>query len=136
MKKLSFIGFFVLMILASSCHKKDTRTERFLLLTTPTWVSDSLLAGGVEAGGPGGFLEKFNGDAKFNEDGTGTFGDYTGQWSLNATETQVTIITTEIPLPIIADIRMLTVDSLKITTTVLNQATFQPVAIRMTFWSR
>ena len=42
----------------SSC-KKDSQSEKFKLLTGPTWTTDSLLANGIDASGPGGILEIF-----------------------------------------------------------------------------
>jgi hypothetical protein len=132
MKRVSLLLIIFLSILAFACHKKE-RSERFLLLTTPTWASDSLLANGLDASGPGGFLEKFKGDAKFNDDGTGTFGTYTGDWRFNAPETEVTIITDSLVLPIICNIVELKTSSLKIKTIVTNNITQEPVNIRMTF---
>ena len=114
--------------------EKDEQSEKFKLLIAPTWVTDSLLAGGVDASGPGGFLEKFKGEAKFKEDGTGTFGKYTGKWLFNPSETQVTITTDSIPLPINCNIKELTTSSLKVTAVVPNlQNLTQYVNIRMTF---
>jgi len=133
MKKLAYL-FLATVFLAVFACKKDDRSERFKLLTGITWASDTLLANGVDAGGPGGILEKFKGDARFKEDGSGTFGVYTGQWRFNTDETEITIITDSLPLPIISDIKELTKSSLKITTTVPNQAVpTQPINIRMTF---
>jgi hypothetical protein len=121
------------IFIAYSCNKDD-RSERFKMLTEPTWLTDSLLANGVDASVPGGVLEKFKGEAKFNEDGTGKFGDYTGTWRFNMEETQMTIVTDSLPLPIIADIKELTKISLKITTVVPNPLDqLNPFNIRMTF---
>jgi len=133
MKNLALLSFISVCLLVFACNKDD-RSERFKLLTTPIWTADSLLANGVDATGPGQILEKFDGDAKFNEDGTGYFGSYTGQWRFNVEETQLTIITDSLPLPIIADIKELTSASLKITTVVPNQLDpDNPFNIRMTF---
>ena len=121
------------IVLFYACEK-DEQSERFKMLTTPTWMTDSLLAGGIDASGPGGFLAKFKGEAKFKEDGTGTFGKYTGKWLFNAAETQVTITTDSIPLPINCNIKELTASSLKVTAVVPNmQNLTQYVNIRMTF---
>jgi hypothetical protein len=118
---------------AASCSKDD-RSERFKLLTAPIWATDTLMANGVDASGHGGILEKFKGDAKFNEDGSGYFGVYTGQWRFNVDETQITIITDSLPLPIISNIKELTKTSLKITTVVPNPLDqLNPFNIRMTF---
>ena len=76
MKNIAFLAFISACLLIFACNK-DNRSERFKLLTSPIWRTDSLLANGVDATGPGQILEKFAGDAKFNEDGTGYFGDYT-----------------------------------------------------------
>ncbi|MFH0841126.1 MAG: hypothetical protein V1903_00765 [Bacteroidota bacterium] len=121
------------IFMAYSCNKDD-RSERFKLLTEPTWNADSLLANGIDASGPEGILEKFKGDAKFEEDGTGNFGDYSGTWRFNVEETQITIVTDSMPLPIIANIKELTKISLKITTLVPNPLDqYNPFNIRMTF---
>ena len=125
------IGFLLVMITASmffSCEKDDDdRSERFILLTSPVWVSESLLVNGVDASGPDQLLEDFNGEVKFNEDGTGRFGDYTGTWNFTANETQLVISTSALPFPITAGIEELTSNSLKIETN------FDTQAIRMTF---
>lgn len=117
----------------ASCEK-DKRSETFKMLTSPTWVTDSLLANGLDASAPGGLLYRFKGDAKFNEDGSGTFGKFTGKWVFNADETQITITTDSLPLPINSKIRELTSSSLKITAVVPNmQNLTQYFNIRMTF---
>ena len=121
------------IFIAYSCNKDDT-PGRFELLTGPTWTTDTLIANGVDASGPGGVLEKFKGDAKFKEDGTGYFGKYTGTWRFNMEETQITIITDSLPLPIVTNIKELTETSLKITTIVPNPLDqYNPFNIRMTF---
>jgi len=133
MKNIALLTFISASLLIFSCSKDD-RSERFILLTEPTWSADSLLANGIDASGPGGILEKFRGDARFEEDGTGKFGDYSGTWRLNVEETQLTIVTDSMPLPIIANIKELTKLSLKITTLVPNPLDqYNPFNIRMTF---
>jgi hypothetical protein len=133
MKKLAYLFMAAAFLVVFAC-KKDDKSERFKLLTGPTWVSDSLLANGVDASGPAGILIKFKGDAKFKEDGSGTFGGYSGQWRFNIDETELTITTDSLPLPIISKIKELTGASLKITTTVsLPAAPAVPINIRMTF---
>jgi hypothetical protein len=132
MKRVSIFIIISFSLIVLACNKKE-KSERFLLLTTPTWATDSLLANGVDASGTGGLLEKFKGDAKFREDGSGTFGKYTGQWRFNEPETEVTIVTDSLVLPIICDIVKLTSASLKITTVVPDKITQEPVDIRMTF---
>jgi hypothetical protein len=116
-----------------SCGKKES--ERFRFLTDPVWVTDSLLANGVNAGGPGGILAKFLGDAKFKEDGTGYFGKYTGTWRFSVDESELVIETDSLPIPIIADIKELTSISLKVTTVMPNpkDLTGPSFNIRMTF---
>ncbi|OFY59844.1 MAG: hypothetical protein A2V50_06855 [Bacteroidetes bacterium RBG_19FT_COMBO_42_10] len=133
MKNLALLVFISGCLLVFSCSKDDT-SERFKLLTTPVWATDSLLANGVDASVAGGVLEKFKGDAKFQEDGTGYFGKYTGTWRFNVEETQITIITDSLPLPIITNIKELTKTSLKVTTVVPNPLDqLNPFNIRMTF---
>jgi hypothetical protein len=132
MKKLSLFLIIVFSLFVFACSKKE-KSERFRLLTTPTWVADSLLANRVDASGPGQMLEKFKGDAKFRDDGTGTFGSYTGEWRLSGDESEITIVTDSLVLPIICDIVELKTTSLKITTVVPDKNTQEPVDIRMTF---
>jgi hypothetical protein len=118
----------------ASCKKTDTQSESFKLLTGPTWVSDSLLTNGVDASGPTGLLKNFKGEAKFNADGTGSFGIYTGTWRFSFNETQIVITTDSLPIPLTTKIAQLTSTSLKITTSypnLLNPAS--PTNIRMTF---
>jgi len=114
-----------------SC-KKDSQSERFKLLTGPVWASDSLLVNGVDAGGPGGLLENFKGDVKFNEDYTGYFGAYTGTWRFAFDETQIVISSDSLPIPITAIIAELNQVSLKITTSYQIPPSIS-VNIRMTF---
>jgi hypothetical protein len=116
MKNLALLLFISVTIFAFSCSK-DEKSERFKFLTEPIWVTDSLLANGVDASGPGGPLENFKGEAKFNEDGTGTFGVYTGGWQLSVDETAITISSQDLPYAIKAitcDIVELTAISFKI----------------------
>jgi hypothetical protein len=133
MKNLVLLYFITACLVIIACSK-DEKSERFKMLTTPVWAADSLLADGIDASGPGGILEKFKGDAKFEENGTGYFGEYTGQWRFNQDETEITIVTDSLPLPIICDIDELTYQSLKVTTVVPNPAS-PPASldIRMTF---
>ncbi len=115
-----------------SCKAKVS--DRFRLLTDPIWVTDSLLANGVNAGGSGGLLNKFVGDAKFKTDGSGYFGKYTGTWQFNTDETELVITSDSIPIPIIAEIKELTSVSLKLTTVMPNTTdSSNPYNIRMTF---
>jgi hypothetical protein len=105
----------LLLIILSSCGKEQ-ETDRFTLLTAHVWTSDSLLANGVDASGPGETLEKFKGDATFNKDGTGTFGQYSGTWMLVDNDASLAISSPDLPVPSIATtIAELTSTSLKVT---------------------
>src|SRR5665648_641327 len=115
MKKTAILLFVTLLLMASAC-KKETQSERFLLLTAHTWITDSLLAGGIDASGPGQLLEKFKGDIKFNEDGSGFFGQYDGTWRFVYDETSVVLESVDLPAPLTAFIAELTSSSLKMTT--------------------
>jgi len=133
MKKLSLLLILTAVLLTFAC-KKDKKSERFILLTSTVWTSDSLKANGVDASDPGEFLANFNGDAEFYEDGTGYFGVYTGEWRFNTTETEITIVTNEMLLPINCRIVELISSSFKITTVVSDPVnTSETVNVRMTF---
>jgi hypothetical protein len=138
MKNLVFFLIISTCLLGyTGCEKK--KSERFKLLTTPVWTTDSLLANGVSvyASGPYSFLLKFKGDAKFKEDGTGYFGIYKGEWRLNTDETEITIVTDSLPIPLICDIVLLNLQNLKITTAVPDPANqMVSIDIRMTFKNR
>lgn len=116
-----------------SCGEKES--DRFKLLTDPIWVTDSLLANGIDA--TGGILNKFKGEAKFNKDGTGTFGTYKGEWDFNVDETKLIITSDSLPLPVNTDILELTNTSLKLKTLFPDpKDPFNPASIiniRMTF---
>ena len=73
MKRVLLLIITGLTLILWACNK-DTESEKFKLLTAHIWTSDSLLAEGIDASGPGQILEKFKGDAKFNKDYTGYFG--------------------------------------------------------------
>jgi hypothetical protein len=136
MKNLALLLIVAGCIYASSC-KKNSQSEPFKLLTGPVWTSDSLLANGIDASGPAGMLKNFKGEAKFNQDGTGYFGLYTGTWRFAYNDTQIIITTDSLPLPLTTKIAELTKLSLKVTTSypnVLNPAA--PTLIRMTFKAR
>jgi len=133
MKNLALLLIIAGCIYSSSC-KKDSQSELFKFLTGPVWVSDSLLANGVDASGPAGILKNFRGEAKFNQDGTGYFGVYTGAWRFAYNETQIIITADSIPIPITTKIAELTKISLKITTSYPNLLDpAAPTRIRMTF---
>ena len=133
MKNIAVLIVVTGCLLIASC-KEEGQSESFKLLTNPVWVSDSLLANGIDAGGVGGMLENFKGEAKFNEDMTGYFGAYTGTWRFAFDETQIVITTASLPIPLTTKIAELTKTSLKVTTSYpnpLNPTT--PINIRMTF---
>jgi len=122
-------GFAVFM----GCNK-DSESGRFTMLTGPVWLTDSLLVDGVDASGPGMLLAKFKGEAKFNEDGTGTFGVYKGTWAFAHNETQIVIYSDSLLIPLVTLIKELTNTSLKITTSVPNMSNLSDTLdIRMTF---
>jgi len=129
MKNLALLFILSGSFLLASCNK-ESQSESFKLLTGPIWVSDSLLANGVDASGPAGMLHDFKGEAKFNEDGTGNFGTFTGTWRFSYNETQIVISTDSLPVPLTTMIAELTRTSLKITT---NFPTLPPTNLRMTF---
>jgi hypothetical protein len=126
MKNIALFLVIFTLIGIFSCSKKSY-TEKFNLLTGPIWASDSLLVNGADASGPGGLLENFKGDARFNTDYTGYFGQYTGTWRFAYNETQIVITTDSLPIPITAVIVELDQNALKITTS------FSQIPIRMTF---
>jgi len=131
MKNVALLLAIVCCLQLFSCSK-NSDSEKFKLLTGPTWQSDSLLVNGADASGTGGLLENFKGDAKFNTDYTGHFGSYTGTWRFAFNETQIVISSDSLLLPLTAIIAELTTSSLKVTTSY----TLPPsptLNIRMTF---
>jgi hypothetical protein len=133
MKNFSLFLLITAFLSIVSCEK-DKESENFRNLTGTTWISDSLLVNGIDASGAGGLLENFKGDVIFNEDGTGTFGSYEGEWTFALNETQLIITSVSLPLPLTATIKELTGTSLKITTVFPNpQDMSSPLNIRMTF---
>jgi hypothetical protein len=133
MKRTVLLIIISISLLAVACDK-DEESDRFKFLTTPVWTADSLLANGVDASGPGGILSIFVGDAKFNTDGTGTFGSYNGTWRFNSDETELVLVTDALLLPVTTDIVELTAQSLKVTTLFPNPANpTQTLNLRMTF---
>jgi hypothetical protein len=116
-------------IIVLSCNKEKV-SDRFTLLTSHTWTSDSLLANGVDASDPGEMLALFKGDARFNEDGTGTFGQYSGTWMFTDNETNVAINSPDLPFALTTHIVELTRTSFKVTFTFPGTT---PTNIRMTF---
>lgn len=139
MKTIRNILVFTLLtgsVLFNSCSKKD-ESERFRLLTGHAWRSDSLLVNGMDASGATGLLRNFVGDVKFNSDGSGTFGSYTGTWMFTSNETKLTIASDSLLIPITANIAELTTSSLKVTTSYPNLVNpALPLNVRMTFKPR
>ena len=136
MKRTGILLFAMMNLLVVACNDDDAdnRSERFKLLTGAVWVSDSLLVDGADASGPGQMLENFKGEAHFREDGTGTFGVYSGTWSFAANETEIIILTDSLMFPLTTKIAELTAASLKVTTSFPNfLLPEQPYALRMTF---
>ncbi len=134
MKNLILTILLSVSLLALSCSKNDKTSERFKLLTAHEWASDSLLVNGLDASQPGGLLVNLKGTAKFNEDGTGAFGVNSGTWRFNSDETELTITSTALPIPMVTDIAELNALSLKITTSFPNASDLSnPYNIRMTF---
>ena len=132
MKTIVLFTLLTGLIMASCKEEQNPDSDNFKLLTTPVWTSDSLLVDGTDAGS--GLLENFKGDARFNKDYTGTFGNYTGTWRFASNETQIVITTDSLPIPLTTKIAELTSSSLKITTSFPNPA--NPLSfmdIRMTF---
>jgi len=129
MKNLLLFLLITITIIVSSCNKEKV-SDRFTLLTSHTWTSDSLLANGVDASDPGEMLALFKGDASFNEDGTGTFGQYTGTWMFTDNETNVAITSPDLPFALTTHIVELTRTSFKVTFTFPGVT---PTNIRMTF---
>lgn len=133
MKKHRLLFLLTAFILAVSCQKTD-ENDPFELLTAPIWVSDSLLVDGADASGPGQVLEKFRGEARFNRDATGYFGQYTGQWRFADNRTQIVITTDSLPIPLTTLISELTSSSLKINTAYPSLTNpDEEMQIRMTF---
>lgn len=134
MKNLAFLLIISGCFFVSSC-KKDSQSEPFKLLTGPTWVSDSLLANGLDASGPDGMLKNFKGEAKFNQDLTGNFGKYTGTWKFAYNETEIVISSDSLAFPITTKIAELTKISLKVTTS-FPISVGVSTKVRMTFKSK
>lgn len=129
MKRILFLLLISAFVAVTACNK-DKTSSRFDLLTAHTWTSDSLLADGVDASGTGQMLENFKGEAKFNKDGTGAFGQYTGTWMFVDSETNLVISSPSLPFSLTTHIVELKSTSLKVTFTYPVQP---PVKIRMTF---
>jgi hypothetical protein len=136
MKNIAIALMLAGFIIVLSC-KKESESDTFTLLTTPLWTSDSLLVNGLDASGPGGMLELFKGDAKFNTDGTGYFGTYTGTWRFAYGDEYIVITSPALAITLTTEIVELTNSSLKVTTSYPNPANPSvPTNIRMTFKAR
>jgi hypothetical protein len=135
MKKIYF--FAVLLWLGASflsCKKETPKSERFTLLTNKIWVAESLLGNGNDESGPGGLLEDFKGDTKFNTDGTGYVGSLVGNWQFATNETQIVIQSTSLPAAVTMNIIELTTGKLKLTTGFPRQSPpYDIIAISMEF---
>ena len=136
MKKVASFLIIAAMVLAYSC--KDDESDRFEFLTGAVWTPVSLLANGVDATGPNGILAGFVGDAKFNEDGTGTFGTYSGEWMFAAAEEKIVITTSSLPISVTLTIVELTSTSLKLPGSIPDpqNLTGPPISIEMTFTAK
>ncbi len=134
MKKTGLLLLLLSLLVYVSCDKDDDDdvSERFRLLTSPVWVSEELLVNGIDASE--GLLANFKGEADFREDGTGSFGELSGNWEFRQDETQIRITTPAYPFPINANIVELTASSLIITTLFPNPENLQETLdIRMSF---
>lgn len=133
MKKILISILIITTFFAFSCGKEE-ESARFNMLTSIIWLSDSLIANGEDASGPGELLEKFIGKAIFNKDGSGTFGDYIGTWHFAYDETKIVLASDSLIMPLTTNIEELTNTSLKITTSFPNMLDPEnPTAIRLTF---
>ena len=133
---MKYTGIALLLTVLIFCFgcKKDEGETAFDLLTGPVWASDSLLVNSENAGGPGGLLEGFQGDAKFNTDMTGTFGMFTGTWQFASNETQLVITTAALLIPLTANIDELNKTDLKLETIFPDpENNGQTLSIRLTF---
>ena len=133
MKKPVLLLLVLFLIVIASC-KKTSESANFRNLTSITWKSDTMMADGVIADGPGQMLEKFKGDARFNADGQGYFGQYSGTWRFSNNEKYLVIESDSLAVPLTANIVLLTAENFKITTSYPNPYDpFKPFSIRMTF---
>jgi hypothetical protein len=141
MKQLGVLMLFLSALVIVSCDKdEDEVSEKFKLLTGIQWESEALQVNGVDASGEGQLLENFKGDVDFNEDGTGSFGQYTGTWEFTENEEMLVIKTviaieeTEIPVTLNCLIIQLTSSLLEISTEFPNfENPQEPLNIEMTF---
>ncbi|MBK9291826.1 MAG: hypothetical protein IPM52_09405 [Bacteroidetes bacterium] len=135
-RNLLFFAIVALLALAASCSKSGD-DDRFEIITGQSWQTDSLLVDGQDASQPGQILHKFKGEARFNRDATGTFGQYSGTWRFTNNRTALEIKTDSLPIPLLANIVELTKQSLKITTAYPHpEVPNTDMKIRMTFKAR
>ncbi len=116
MKKTIFFALVTVAYVFVSCKNEVIPSENLNLLTNHIWAAESLLADGVDESGEGGLLEMFNGDTKFNDDGTGYVGEIVGTWVFSDNESAIIITSDSLPLPITTQIIELTAQSLKLNT--------------------
>ena len=116
MKKILIILTCITIVYGLNSCKKDKVSENTKLLTAHIWTASSLLADGIDEGGEGGFLEIFNGDTKFNEDGTGYVGGVIGTWRFENDEKNLIISSDSLLFPVSTTILELTEISLKLGT--------------------
>ena len=141
MKQLGILMLFLSALVIVSCDKdEEDVSEKFKLLTGVQWESQTLQVNGEDASGEGQLLENFKGDVNFNENGTGSFGQYSGTWEFANNEEMLVIKTviaveeTEIPVTLNCRIIQLTNSLLDISTEFPNFETPQePLNIEMTF---
>ncbi len=132
MKKVLFVLLIAVSIFYACDKEEEAKSDKYNYLTGITWTTDSLLANGEDASGPGGLLEDFKGDANFYENGTLDFGTFSGTWAFNNDETVLTITSPDLPMPSLSVIIVeLTATSFKVKTTFPSQN--GDIDIRMTF---
>lgn len=74
MRRVALPIFLTVILLVTVSCEKDKESERFKLLTGRIWQSNELLVDGADESA--GLLAGFVGEAKFNKDGTGYFGQF------------------------------------------------------------
>lgn len=136
MKNRAFLIIIFCIALVAGC-KKEKESEKFTLLTSHPWMSDSLIAKSADAAAAQTaqlFLENFRGEAMFNKDLTGYFGVFTGTWHFAYNETALVIESPSLPATLSTTVVELTTSSLKVTLGYPNVADpTKPINIRMTF---
>ncbi len=138
MKAPKFLLLFIALCLTMlGCKKNEddaVKSERFIILTSLTWTSQTLEVDGVDASGPDGLLEPFVGDVTFNEDGTGTIGSETGTWNFTSNETQLIINSPALNFPVTLNIVELSETRLELTANIPNPDNFlEQIEIRMVY---